>query len=142
MIFRTKGTCRTRSYEKCTSVALVKTVADNEKAFFVSPELFEVINKLLKLDEDNATGDAQTLCELFLGESSSHRHATERTREIPPNVPFSILHGLNSSSVCCSPIVPHVSRTWPVRSIYLYLPSLFETVYRRNRNRPLVVGER
>lgn len=77
--------------EKCTSAALVKTVADNEKAFVVSPELFEVINKLLKSDEDNATGDVQTLCELFSGESSSYRYATERTREIPPNVPFSIL---------------------------------------------------
>lgn len=77
--------------EKCTSAALVQTVADNEKAFVVSPELFEVINKLLKSDEDNATGDVQTLCELFSGESSSYRYATERTREIPPNVPFSIL---------------------------------------------------
>ena len=77
--------------EKCTSAALVKTVADNEKAFVVSPELFEVINKHLKSDEDNATGDVQTLCELFSGESSSYRYATERTREIPPNVPFSIL---------------------------------------------------
>ena len=77
--------------EKCTSAALVKTVADNEKAFVVSPELFEVINKLLKSDEDNTTGDAQTLCELFSGESSSYRYATERTRKIPPNVPFSIL---------------------------------------------------
>ena len=73
---------------KCTSAALVKRVADNEKAFV---ELFEVINKLLKSDKDNATGDAQTSCELFSGESSSYRYATERTCEIPPNVPFSIL---------------------------------------------------
>ena len=36
--------------EKCTSAALVKTVANKEKAFVVSPELFEVINKLLKSD--------------------------------------------------------------------------------------------
>lgn len=77
--------------EKCTSAALVKTVANNEKAFVMSPELFEVINKLLKSDEDNATGDVQTLCELFSGESSSYCYATECTREIPPNVPFSIL---------------------------------------------------
>ena len=56
--------------EKCTSAALVKMVADNENAFVVSPELFELINKLLKSDEDNATGDAQSLCELFLGEKS------------------------------------------------------------------------
>ena len=77
--------------EKCTSAALVKTVADNEKAFVVSPELFEVLNKLLKSDEENATGDVQTLCELFSGEKSSYRYATEKTREIPANVPFSIL---------------------------------------------------
>ena len=77
--------------EKCTSSALVKSIADNKKAFIVSPEVFEVLNKLLKSDEDNATGDIQVLCELFSGESSSYRFATERTREIPANVPFSII---------------------------------------------------
>ena len=77
--------------EKCTSSALVKTVAEHKKAFVVSPEVFDVVNKLLKSDEDNATGDVQILCELFSGESSSYRYATERTREIPANVPFSIL---------------------------------------------------
>ena len=30
-------------------------------------------------------------CQLFSGESSSYRFAAERTREIPPNIPFSIL---------------------------------------------------
>lgn len=77
--------------EKCTSSALVKTVAEHNKAFIVSPEVFEVLNKLLKSDEDNATGDVQILCQLFSGESSSYRFATERTREIPANIPFSIL---------------------------------------------------
>ena len=77
--------------EKCTSSALVKSIADNKKAFIVSPEVFEVLNKLLKSDEDNATGDVQVLCELFSGESSSYRFATERTREIPAIVPFSTI---------------------------------------------------
>ena len=76
--------------EMCTSSALVKTVSEHKKAFVVSRELFEVLNKLLKSDEDNATGDVQILCELFSGESSSYRYATERTREVPANVPFSI----------------------------------------------------
>ena len=37
--------------EKCTSSALVKTVAEHKKAFIISPEVFEVLNKLLKSDE-------------------------------------------------------------------------------------------
>ena len=78
-------------FEKCTSSTLVKTVAEHKKAFVVSPKVFEVLNKLLKSDEDNTTGDVPILCDLFSGESSSYRYATERTREIPPNVPFSIL---------------------------------------------------
>ena len=65
--------------EKCTSSALVKSIADNKKAFIVSLEVFEVLNKLLKSDEDNATGDVQVLCELFPGESSSYCFATEHT---------------------------------------------------------------
>lgn len=77
--------------EKCTSSALVKTVADLKKAYVLSPEVYDVLNKLLKSDEENATGDVQILCELFSGESTSYRYATERTREIPSNVPFSIL---------------------------------------------------
>ena len=52
--------------EKCTSSALVKTASGHKKAFVASPEVFS-------------------------GESSSYRYATERTREIPSNVPFSIL---------------------------------------------------
>ena len=47
--------------EKCTSLALVKTVAEHKKAFVVSPEVFDVVNKLLKSDEDNATGDVRAV---------------------------------------------------------------------------------
>ena len=50
--------------EKCTSAALVKTVAHNEMVFVVPPTLFEVINKLFKSDEDNATGDVQPCANL------------------------------------------------------------------------------
>ena len=47
--------------------------------------------KLLKSDEENATGDVQVLCQRFSGEEASYRYATERTREIASNTPFSIL---------------------------------------------------
>lgn len=77
--------------EKCTSSGLAKTLASNEMGFVVSPELFDFLNKLLKSDDDNATGDAQLLCELFSGEKVSYRYATEKTREIGSNIPFSII---------------------------------------------------
>ena len=77
--------------EKCTSSGLAKTVAGNGKGIVVSPELFDLLNKLLKSDDDNATGDAQLLCELFTGERISYRYATEKTREIEANVPFTII---------------------------------------------------
>lgn len=77
--------------DKCTSSGLAKTVAQNKLGFVVSPELFDLLNKLLKSDDENATGDAQLLCELFSGERVTYRYATERTREIEANVPFSIV---------------------------------------------------
>lgn len=43
--------------EKCILVVFVKIVVDNEKVFVVLFELFEVINKFFKLDEDNVIGD-------------------------------------------------------------------------------------
>ena len=76
--------------EKCTC-EMVKPVVTNNKAFIISPEVFEVLNKLLKSDKDNATGNVQVLCELFSGERSFYHFATERTRKIQANVPFSIL---------------------------------------------------
>lgn len=77
--------------EKCTSSALVKSVAATRQGFIISPEIYEVLNKLLKSDEEHATGDAQVLCQLFSSERTSYRFATENVREIPTNVPFSIL---------------------------------------------------
>ena len=49
------------------------------------------MNKLLKNDEENATGDVQLLCKLWSGESASYHFATEATREIESNTAFSVL---------------------------------------------------
>ena len=57
----------------------------------LSPEIFDIKNKLLKSDEDNATGDVQLLCKLFSGERCSYHFSTEESREIPPNTPFCLL---------------------------------------------------
>lgn len=77
--------------QKCTSSGLIKFVADNNRAFLVSGEIYDVLFKLLKSDEENATGDVQVLCQLFSGEEASYRYATERTREIAASTPFCIL---------------------------------------------------
>ena len=77
--------------QKCTSSGLIKTVADNNKAFLLSGEIYDVLFKLLKSDEENATGDVQALCQLFSGEEALFRYATERTWEIAVNTPFCIL---------------------------------------------------
>ena len=42
---------------KTTSSGLIKHLAQKKKAILLSPEVFDIINKLMKLDEDNATGD-------------------------------------------------------------------------------------
>lgn len=77
--------------QKCTSSGLVKTVAEQEKGFLLSAEIYDILYKLLKSDEENATGDVQVLCQMFSGEEASYRYATERVREIRSNTPFCIL---------------------------------------------------
>ncbi|XP_031574350.1 uncharacterized protein LOC116308118 [Actinia tenebrosa] len=74
-----------------TSSGLVKTLSKQGRALLASPELFDVLNKLLKNDEDNASGNVQLLCKLWSGEGSSYHFATESTREINSNTTFSIL---------------------------------------------------
>ena len=54
-------------------------------------KLCDILNKLLKSDEDSTTGDIQLLCKLFSGERSSYHYSTEESRVIPQNTPFSIL---------------------------------------------------
>lgn len=76
---------------KTTSSGLVKLIANKKKGIILSPEVFDIINKLLKSDKDNATGDVQLLCKLFSGERCSYHFSTEETRVIPPNTPFCLL---------------------------------------------------
>ena len=76
---------------KTTSSGLVKLIANKKKGIILSPEVFDIINKLLKSDEDNATGDVQLLCKLFSGERCSYHFSTEESRVIPPNTPFCLL---------------------------------------------------
>ena len=57
----------------------------------LSPEIFDVLNKLLKSDEDNGTGDIQLLCKLFSGERCTYHYSTENARVIDANTPFCVL---------------------------------------------------
>lgn len=63
--------------ERCTTSALVKCVSEQKRAVVVSPELYDVLNKMLKNNE-NGSGEVQLLCELFSGERTSYRFATEK----------------------------------------------------------------
>ena len=76
---------------KTTSSGLVKLLANNKKGIILSPKVSDILNKLLKSDEDNATGDVQLLCKLFSGERCSYNYSTEDRRVIAPNTPFCIL---------------------------------------------------
>jgi hypothetical protein len=76
---------------RATSSALVKQIAENGKAYVVSSEIYDALNKLLKSDDESATGDIQLLCKLFSGERATYHYSTEKVREIPANTPFSIL---------------------------------------------------
>ena len=76
---------------KTTSSGLVKHLAQHKKGIILSPEVFDILNKLMKSDEDNATGDVQLLCKLFSSERCSYHYSTEETRIIPSNTAFSIL---------------------------------------------------
>lgn len=77
--------------ERCTSPAMIKCISEQKKVFIGSPEIYDFLNKLLKNDEEHASGEVQLLCELFSGERTSYRYATECTREIPANTPCSLV---------------------------------------------------
>ena len=76
---------------KTRSSGLTKLLATQRKGFLLSPEVFDVLNKLMKSDEDNVAGDIQLLCKLFSGERSSYKYSTEESRIIQANTPYSIL---------------------------------------------------
>ena len=77
--------------DRTVSSSLVKRLATNQSGYVVSPEAYDVLNKLLKNDEDTVSGDAMLLCKLFSSEASSYSYSTEQACEIPSNTPFSIL---------------------------------------------------
>ena len=74
-----------------TSSGLTKLLSKEGQCFICSPEVFDILNKFVKGDEDNATGDIQLLCKLFTGEKCSYHFSTENVREIGPDTPFAIL---------------------------------------------------
>jgi hypothetical protein len=51
--------------DRTMSSSLVKQLATKQSGYLVSPEVFDVLNKLLKNDEDNASSDAMLLCNQF-----------------------------------------------------------------------------
>ena len=77
--------------EICTTSALVKCISDQKRGVVVSPEVYDVLNRMLKNEEENGSGEVQMLCELFSGERMSYKYATEKTRNIGENVPFAII---------------------------------------------------
>ena len=68
--------------ERCTTSALVKCISDQKRGVVVSPEVYNVLNRMLKNKEENGSGEVQMLCELFSGERTSYKYATEKTRNI------------------------------------------------------------
>lgn len=76
---------------KTTSSGLVKFLSKNKKGLILSPEVYDVLFKLLKSDEDNGTGDVQLLCKLFSGEKCSYHFSTENSRVIDKDAPFCLL---------------------------------------------------
>ena len=76
---------------KSSSSGFIKMLANNKKGIVLSPEVFDILNKLLKSDEENVTGDVQMLCKLFSGEKSTDHYSTKENRVIRANTPFSIL---------------------------------------------------
>ena len=74
-----------------TSSGLTKLLSKEGKCFICSPEIFDVLNKFAKSDEENATGDMQLLCKMFSGEKCSYHFSTEQVREIAADTPFGIL---------------------------------------------------
>nr|XP_054765037.1 uncharacterized protein LOC129271795 [Lytechinus pictus] len=78
---------------RSTSAGLLKLIAANGKAMIVSGEIYDILFKLIKNDNDSGSGDTTLLCELFSGEVSSMNYATQNNKTIQANTPFCILGG-------------------------------------------------
>ncbi len=62
----------------------------------ISLEVFDLLRKLIKSDNDSATRDVSLLCCLFSGEEVTLNFATEQDRQIPMNTPLSILGAIQT----------------------------------------------
>ena len=108
--------------DKATSSGLAKTVVDNGKGFVVSPEVFDLLNKLLKSDDENANGDAQLLCELFSGERVLQICLRKNKRNW---LQCSLFYRRSTTgSVCCPSNRQDGPGTWFTRPILVHLPYL------------------
>ena len=77
--------------KKCTPSGLVKIITKNQRGFLLSAEIYNVLFKILKSDDENGSVDVQVLYQLFSREATSYQYATESTREIGTNTTFCIL---------------------------------------------------
>ena len=87
-----------------TTSGLTKLLSSKGKCFVVTPELYDVLNKMLQSEEVNGTGDSQLLCKLFSGERADYNYSSEGLRKIPCNCPFSILWAtqvVNMARITC-----------------------------------------
>ena len=60
------------------------------RCFIASPEIYDVLYKMLKTDDEQGTGDVQLLCRLFTGEKSCYNYSTEGPRDIAADSAFSM----------------------------------------------------
>ena len=54
------------------TTGMIKTVAKEGKCLLISGEIYDILSKLLKTDDD-ASGEVQFLCQMFSGEKTSFR---------------------------------------------------------------------
>ena len=67
---------------------MIKCICEQEKAFFASPEMYDFPNKLLKNDEENASGEVHGLLDRFISLSIPNLSSYLPTRvEICKGVP-------------------------------------------------------
>lgn len=66
-------------------------ITKNQRGFLLSAEIYNVLFKILKSDDENGSVDVQVLYQLFSREATSYQYATESTREIGTNTTFCIL---------------------------------------------------
>lgn len=112
--------------QKCTLSCLIKRVADSSRGFLLSAEIYDVLFKLLKSDEENATGDVQVLKSTVLwrvgllpvrhrkNAGNSSKHAFLHLRN-------------NTDSLCLLSSRPLRSRTRSFRPIFNYLLKVLAT---------------